>query len=98
PNNVGVMWRVAECCAQLRYESGQTRTRHVNPWPQQLVQLVVGDDRGSALDQGLEQFVHLGLEGHDLASTLELPCTHIAHPISEGQSHDLDQSTSGTVY
>src|ERR1700751_48508 len=59
PNDLGTVRGITERGPQLRHQARQAGTRHVNLRPQELIELVVGDHRGSALDQDLEQFVHL---------------------------------------
>src|SRR5262249_33500099 len=59
----------------------------VNLRPEQLVELVVGDHCGSTLDQDLEQFVHLRLEGYVLALPLELSSAQVENAVGELQPH-----------
>src|SRR5215468_7122237 len=87
-NESGIARRITEHGSELGDQAGQAGARHVHLRPEQLIELVIGNDLRPALDQHLEQLVHLGLEGNDLVSALELSSAQVEHAVAELQPHD----------
>src|SRR5208282_5311888 len=52
-----------------------------------LVELLVRDDGGTALDQDLEQFIHLRLERHDGTGARQLTCVQVQGAFAENEFH-----------